>query len=288
MSASVFLLLLLSSFLHAGWNYLAKTIPNGAAFVWLLAVVMSVLLLPVAVGYVLLYGFDFSATNVGALLLTGVLHLFYFLVLQKGYAASDLSVVYPLARGSGPVFATLGAVLFLGESVTAAGLAALGLVALGVALIAGIGRAASGEAARRRAGLLYGLGTGVLIAGYTVFDGFAVKTLAISPVMLEACSHPVRVVALAPLAWKSWPEIRSIWQEHRLKVAIIALVSPFAFILVLFAMRTTPVHVVAPARELSIVLGVIFGARLLTEEHFRPRLLGSALILAGIALLSLK
>lgn len=287
MTGLVLALVVFSSFLHAGWNYLAKTIPNGAAFVWLLAVVMSVLLLPLAAAYVWWYGFDWTPLNAAALLTTGVLHLVYFLVLQQGYAAADLSVVYPLARGSGPVFTTLGAVVLLGESVTAGSLAALGLVAAGVLLIAGSGRAGA-DAERRRKGLWYGLGTGLLIASYTVFDGYAVRQLAIAPIMLEACSHPLRVLALTPVAVRRWPEVRSIWQGHRWKVLVIAAVSPLAFLLVLYAMRQAPVHVVAPTRELSIVFGVIFGAKLLTEENFLPRLLGSLLILAGIVFLSLR
>ena len=115
-----------------------------------------------------------------------------------------------------------------------------------------------------------------------------VKQLALAPLMLEACSHPFRVVALAPLARRRWPEIGAIWRAHRWKVVVVALISPLGYLLVLYAIKTAPVHVVAPARELSIVIGVVLGARLLTEENFRPRLMGSLLILAGIVLLSVK
>ncbi len=285
METTSLLLVLCSAVLHAIWNFLAKTIPGGAAFVWLLAVVMSVLLLPFSFVYIALYGFEWSALNVGALLLTGVLHLVYFLVLQKGYAVADLSVVYPLARGSGPVFATLGAVLFLHERLSPFSIAGLGLVVAGVLLISGIGRASS-DPKKRRDGLVYGITTGVLIASYTVWDGFSVKTLAIPPLLLEASSHPIRVIALAGVARKRRAEIGRIWREHRWKVLAVALISPLGFLLVLYAMRTAPVHIVAPVRELSIVIGVFLGARLLTEEHFRIRLLGAGLILAGIVLLS--
>lgn len=287
METTSLLLVLFSAVLHAVWNFLAKTIPGGAAFVWLLAAVMSVLLLPLSIAYVVLYGFDWSAVNLGALLLTGVLHLVYFLVLQKGYAVADLSVVYPLARGSGPVFATLGAVLFLHEQLSAYSLAGLSLVVAGVLLISGIGRA-SKDPKKRRDGLLYGITTGVLIASYTVWDGFSVKSLAIPPLLLESSSHPIRVIALAGVARRRWPEIGQIWREHRWKVLVVALISPLGFLLVLYAMLKAPVHVVAPVRELSIVIGVFLGARLLTEENFLTRLAGAGLILAGIVLLSLK
>ena len=118
MTLEIFLLVFLSSVLHAGWNYLAKTIPSGAPFVWLAAAVMTVVLLPWVALYLFWYGFAWTPANLAALALTGLLHLVYFLVLQKGYQVADLSLVYPLARGSGPVFTTIGAVWLLGEQVT--------------------------------------------------------------------------------------------------------------------------------------------------------------------------
>lgn len=285
MTFPVLLLVVFSGFLHACWNYLAKTIPGGATFVWLLAVVMSVILLPGVLIYVAVFGFDWTASNAVILFGSDLLHLFYFLVLQQGYSTSDLSVVYPLARGSGPVFATFGAVLFLGETLTIRSLAGLATVVAGVLLVAGIAQR-SGDIKKRRAGIFYGVATGLLIAGYTVWDGFAVKSRALAPILIEYASHPMRVAILLPVAWKNRAGVRALWAGHRRKILAIGAISPFAFILVLYAMKTAPVHYVAPMREISIVFGVIFGAKLLTEENFRPRLIGSLLILTGIVLLS--
>mgnify|MGYP000216873716 CR=1 FL=1 len=285
MTTPVLLLVLFSGFIHAFWNYLAKTIPSGAPFVWLLAAVMSVILLPGVLIYGALYGFGWSAGDVAVLVVTGFLHLIYFLVLQKGYQVSDLSVVYPLARGSGPTFTTIGAVLFLNETVTVWSVTGLATVVAGVLLVAGVAQR-TGDAQKRRAGIFYGIGTGVLIAAYTVWDGYAVKNRALAPLFIEYFSHPIRVAVLAPVAWKRWPEVCAIWDAHKWKTMLIGAISPLAFIMVLYAMKTAPVHFVAPVREVSIVFGVIFGAKLLTEENFRPRLIGSLLILAGIVLLS--
>ncbi|TNE55024.1 MAG: EamA family transporter [Bacteroidetes bacterium] len=285
MSPDVLLLVLLASVLHASWNYLAKTVPSGAPFVWLTAVVMSILLLPLAAGYVWFYGFVFTPETLAALLLTGILHLVYFLVLQVGYQRSDLSVVYPLARGSGPVFATLGAVLFIGEQVSLQAILGLCLVVSGVLFISGI---AQGDADRKkvRTGVAFGLGIGILIASYTVWDGYAVKKLGLAPILLEYSANPIRIVALAPVAWRRWPEVRTIWTEHYLKILAVGIMAPLGYILILYAMKYAPVHLVAPTRELSIVLGVVFGAKLLTEQNFRPRLIGALLIVGGIVFLS--
>lgn len=285
MPFDILLLVLCAALFHAIWNYLAKTIPSGAPFVWLIAVVMLVMWFPVAVVYIWLYGFDWSVQNLAALLVSGVLHLVYFVVLQIGYQKADLSVVYPLARGSGPVFASLGAVAFLGEQVGANAVVGLCLVVAGVFLVAGLFQFRR-EGGVDKTGLTYGMVIGTLIAAYTVWDGFAVRDLAISPILLEYSTNPLRVIALSPVVRKRWPEVRDLWRIYRWKILTISLIAPLGFIFVLYALRVAPVHLVAPTREISIVLGVIFGAKLLTEENFRTRLLGALLIVAGIVFLS--
>ena len=284
MSLSIFLLVLLSSFIHASWNFISKTIPGGAAYVWLLAVVMSLILAPAFIGWIWYYGFDWSLHNVLILSCTGLLHLVYFSVLQKGYEIGDLSVVYPLARGSGPVFSTLGAFLFLKETVEWQSLLGLALVIAGVLMISGIGKKSTNPE-KLRLSVIYGLSTGLLIAAYTVWDGNAVKNLAIAPIVIEYVSHPIRVAVLSPVALKRWPEIVALWRQYYGRIVLVGAISPLSFLMVLYAMKHAPVHLVAPTRELSIVFGVILGAKLLTEENFKERLIGSLLILGGILVL---
>lgn len=278
---TVFLLVFVAAFLHAWWNFLAKTIPSGAPFVWLSAVCSTVLLLPVIIWYSMVYGFEVDARGWFFLAVTAVVHLVYFLWLQRGYLAADLSVVYPLARGTGPVFSTLGAVIFLNEKLSWTAVGGLCLVVVGVALVAGLTNA-SWRTARTRDGIFYGLTTGLLIAAYTVWDGYSVKILWLSPLLVEFFSHPVRVAVLGGVARKRWPEVVQVWRVHRRNVLIISTAGPLGFMLVLFAMQVAPIHFVAPARELSIVIGVLLGGRLLTEAHFKTRLAGAVLIVAGI------
>jgi drug/metabolite transporter (DMT)-like permease len=284
MPFDILLLVLFSSLLHAGWNYLAKTIPGGPVFVWLMACCATVLMTPVIVGWYWFYDFDCSWLRILALLLTGILHFVYFIVLQRGYELADLSVVYPLARGSGPVFTTLGAWLFLRENIEMHSLLGLLLIIIGVLLIAGIGQS-SKDPDKLRLGVYFGIVTGLLIGTYTVFDGYAVLHLAISPILVEYFSHPMRVVFLGPMAHRRWQDVKKVWGANYWKIIFVSAVSPFAFIIVLYAMRHAPVHIVAPAREMSIVFGVLLGARFLTEENFRIRLAGALLIVAGVFIL---
>lgn len=285
MSPFIIAVVFLSSCIHAIWNYLAKTVPSGVPFVWLAAVTTTICYAPVVGIYLYLYGFEANFWNIVFLIGTAVIHLVYFLVLQYGYQAGDLSVVYPLARGTGPLFATLGAVLLFQEKISLLSVGGLVLVVAGVLIVAGLtGRLPKDK--RVQTGIFYGVATGLLIATYTLWDSYAVRTLLIAPILVEYFSHPLRVVALAPFVRRNWEETRQLWLNYRAKILIISVITPISFLLVLYALQRAPVHYVAPARELSIVIGVILGARLLSEEHFKSRLLGSLLIVAGIALLS--
>ncbi len=103
---------------HAGWNLLAKTAPGGGvAFVWLASVLGAAMLTPPAL--VLVAGAPPGTAAVAFMAGSGLIHAVYFACLQRGYRDGDLSLVYPVARGSGPVLATAGAVVAAGRATRA-------------------------------------------------------------------------------------------------------------------------------------------------------------------------
>src|SRR5438045_3045408 len=130
MTGLAIVMVLASAFLHATWNLLAKRAGGGAALVWLYDAMALVLYLPVALLVVFLARPNFGLTEVVFMLGSALLHLGYFLLLQRGYQVGDLSLVYPLARGTGPVLSTTIAIAFFGERPS-------GLAVLGVLLVAG-------------------------------------------------------------------------------------------------------------------------------------------------------
>ena len=135
---------------------------------------------------------------------SGVVHVVYYIILlRRGYRKSDLTVVYPLARGSGPLLSSLVALFLLGEQVTLLGALGVAAVVGGVFLIAGgpgLFRAALDPVKKTRvlAGMAYGLATGVLIATYTVVDGYAVKVVLMSPILVDYFGNFVRLFLLVP------------------------------------------------------------------------------------------
>ena len=193
-------LVVLASFIHAGWNLLAKrAAPAGPVFVLAYSLIACIAYAPWVL-YLLAQGrIGWTGLGIGFLLLSGLIHLAYNLCLQRGYQLADLSVVYPVARGTGPMLSSIGAFLILGETPTAGGLLGLGLVVAGIGLIATQGRLAAFTRPGGQAGIRWGTATGGLIASYTVVDAYAVKVLGIAPVVLDWFSNLLRVGLLMPL-----------------------------------------------------------------------------------------
>ena len=277
------LAVLLAAATHATWNLYAKRAAKSQHFVWMYSVASVLLYTPVVAWILIFQRPHFELQHWMALLATGVLHLGYSLVLQAGYRASDLSLVYPLARGSGPLLSFLGAVLLLGESVTWLSVLGVILVVVGILLVAGLLREAHKAP---RAGIAYGLLTGVFIAAYTINDGWAVKALLISPFIIDYTGNVFRVVVLSPGAWTDRLRVREELRTYLRPALVVSILGPLGYILVLYAMRIAPISHVAPARELATLIGTYFGARLLKERAAPERVAGALCIVAGVVSLA--
>lgn len=286
MTALALVLVLTAGFFHATWNLLVKRVEEGGApFVWLYSALSAAIYAPLAAVFVL-RGVHVGALGVLFMLGTGVLHTGYFLCLQAGYRVGDLSVVYPLARGTGPLLASFAAVALFGEHLGSLAIAGILAIVCGVFLLAWEPGSGSSFPKDRRLGVAYGLATGVFIAAYTLWDKYAVSDLALSPVIYYWASLMVESALLSPLAARRHREVRAAWREHRLEALGVAVLSPLAYILVLTALVFAPVSRVAPTREIGILIGTAMGGRLLAEGGLRRRLLAAALMVAGIAALA--
>ncbi len=275
-------LIVVSAFMHAGWNFFAKRAKGGVVFTWLFAALTAVIYMPVGVFYWRWQHVTLDALTLFFIVGSAVIHVAYFLLLQRGYRTGDLSLVYPLARGSGPLLATLGAVLFLGERPSTLALTGTLLIVVSVILLTGGG---AFRGAQQQA-VLYGLATGGCIAVYTVWDGYAVSRLAAPPLIFMWLSECFRALLLTPSVLRNPQKLRNTWRQHRLEALIIAVLSPLAYILVLTALTFTPVSYVAPAREIGILIGAVLGARFLAEGDVRRRLLAASGMVVGIVFLA--
>ena len=274
---------LLAAVTHSTWNLFAKKAAGSRHFVWLYSVGSLILYAPVITWIVYTQRPQFGLFQWLALTGTSVLHLGYSLALQAGYRTSDLSLVYPIARGSGPLLSFVGAVLLLGERPTLLATLGLVLIVAGILLVAGLTR----EAHRApKVGIFFGLLTGGFIAGYTINDGWAVKTLALSPLIVDFTGNLTRVVILTPFALRNRTELAREARMYATPASVVSVLGPLGYLLVLFAMRIAPVSHVAPARELSTLVGTYFGSRLLREEAVPARMVGATCILLGVVSLA--
>jgi drug/metabolite transporter (DMT)-like permease len=265
---------------HAGWNLCAKRVPGGGAlFVWLTAVCSVLVQLPFAIAAVVLAG-GLPGVWWLAAVVSGLIHTGYFVLLQRGYAVGDLSVVYPLARGTGPMLSVVAAIWLFHERPSGIALAGAAAVVLGVWIIGGLGSSGSGSWA---GGVGYGVVCGTTIAAYTLWDAHAVTALAVSPIFLMFGSALFESAYLAPYALTRRPALAKVWRDNKVPVLAVAVLSPIAYVLVLFALRLAPVSLVAPARELSIVIGSVGAWLLLREPNPVRRLAGAVIVLAGVA-----
>ena len=285
-------LVLTSAFLHASWNLFAKRVQGGAAFTWLFALVTAVLYAPFGVFLLLRAKTPLTLLDFVFIAGSALIHVGYFLCLQRGYRAGDLSLVYPLARGTGPLLATVGAVLLLQERPSLLALLGTALIVSSVVVLAGGAKLLRGSLFRAGAAsaevlaVRYGLITGVFIAVYTLWDGFAVSRLLIAPLLFMWLSEVIRTALLTPAALTHWSDVRMHWSEHRKEVFGVAILSPLAYLLVLTALTFTPVSYVAPVREVSILIGTLLGTRLLAEGQGAGRLLAALGMVAGVVLLA--
>ena len=284
-------MVIVAALLHAFWNIVAKKTGGNRHFVLMGGLLLALFWAPAGLwlGWreVPAWGW-LQWTLVAA---SGLMHLAYFKVLLMGYRVSDLTVVYPVARGTGPLISSLLAVAVLGEALTLH--AAIGVLCVcgGVFIIAGgpaLLRAAHDPAQRARvhAGLRWGAATGVLIAAYTVLDGYSVKKLLIGPILVDYFGNLVRLPFMLPALLRDPPGFADAWRRYKWHAVVLALVSPLAYILVLYAVRLAPVSRVAPAREISMLFAALIGGRLLGEGDRGQRALGALLMGAGVALLA--
>lgn len=275
MSPLALALVLAAAGIHASWNYLVKRMGAGAAAMWMYGSLSAVCYAPLALWLIASRRPQVAIAGYGFMVGSAVLHIGYFLFLQRGYREGDLSIVYPVARGTGPIIATAGAVLLLNEQPTPVATLGTLLIGAGIFLLAGGLHFFATPSPRVRAALRYGAITGLFIGAYTLWDKHAVSTLLIPPILMDWGTSLARSFLLAPVGVTRWKDVRYHWKYHRWPLIGIAVLSPLSYILVLTAMVFTPVSYVAPAREISILIGTAMGTQLLAEGHAPHRLAGA-------------
>ena len=256
MTALSLLLVLVSAVAHASWNLLLKRAGDPEIFAWCLLLVATVLLAPL--GAALIWYNSVDLIGLWFILATIALHVLYFNLLARGYAEGDLSLVYPVARGMGPMLVPILAVVFLSETIGALAIAGIAAIVGGIYTISWWGNfhqvLRSPLLFLSSAGMRYAVLTGLTIATYAIVDKEGVGH--VQPLLYMYFLTAGSAVTLAPyiLARKGLAAVKTEWRANALSITVAGLLTFAAYGLVLTAFSLSRVSYVAPAREVGIVI----------------------------------
>ena len=288
MSGLALVIVLVAAFFHAGWNFLAKKSKKKMAFIWWFLLIATIGYLPM-----FLYLWPRHAVSPAGwacIVATGILHALYFWFMGGAYERGDLSLVYPLSRGSGPLLVPILAIIFLQEQLSLAGILGITLVIVGVycihlksfSVVAFIEpfRALGGSAS------VWALCTGGTIAGYSLVDKVGVG-LVYPPIYIYLM-FVISLLLLSPyLLAKERAALKLEWLVNKGPVLIDGFLVLFTYLMILFAFRLSKVSYVVAAREVSIVFSAFLGIVWLKEKHASQKIVGAAMIALGVVFIGL-
>lgn len=280
------LLLLASACLHVVTHIALKRSRDRSAFVAWMLLWALILFSPVVV-----FGWTAIPPIGWALMfLSSIFEAGYFIAIALAYRGADLSVVYPLARGTGPVLLLVWSVLILREPLTAGGMFGVGLIALGLYVVNLPRPGAWREpiAALKQTGPRWAVAAGICISGYTAIDKVGIGY--VPPLLYTYVALWITLLWLAP--WTAWfvgaSGLREEWRISKPGAVVAGFTTLAAYGLVLLAMASgTPAGYAGAIREVSVVLGAAYGVFVLKEPGGPMRMLGAGLVAAGVAAIGL-
>ena len=267
MTGATIALVLLSALAHASWNFLIKRADDAEVFTWWMAVSINIVLFPL--GVVLFWinppdsmGWTFIAA-------TWILHLVYFLTLSRAYRDGDLSLVYPVARGTGLLLIPLSGVVLLSESMSLIAVLGVAGIATGVFTLSWWGRFRSMVSdplsVLRAPGMAYALATGLIIAGYSTVDKQGVQH--VTPLLYMYLMTTSATFGLLPfiVRGRSRATFVNEWRNNSMAIVAGGLLQFAAYGMVLTALTISRVSYVGPFREVGLLVGVALGVFVLRE-----------------------
>ncbi|HUJ91089.1 MAG TPA: EamA family transporter [Gaiellaceae bacterium] len=265
-------LALAAAVLHAGWNVLLHGSDDVEARTAGVLSVAVIVFAPVAAAT-----WSVQRAVIPYVVASVAFETVYFALLVAAYRRRDLSVVYPVARGSAPVLVLLGSAVVLGSAVSAGEAIGVCAVAAGVLLVRGVRQGA--------AGLPIALAIGCSIAGYTLVDKQGLHHASPIP-YLELTMTPVAILAVANLVIRRG--VAPLRAQAGWTTVVAGVGSFSAYCLFLFALRLAPAPGVAAVRETSVVFAAGLAALFLHERVTATRAVGAAVVAGGVALLALS
>lgn len=272
-----FLLVILAATLHALWNFTAKKASGNLSVIWVGLVLAAIATIPFL--FFLSPEQIFVSKAWPFILATGIIHAVYFFAIAKAYEHGDISIVYPIARGSGIAGTAIIACLLLQEEISSVGTVGILLISMGTLLL-GLTNV------HQKRGIFFSLLVAIMIIGYSIVDKLGVGII-----------HPLGYIFglvllttffLAPyILINKRQELFSAMKNMKKYSLIIGLGSGGTYLIILFVFQMAPVSYVVAARELAVAIGALSGFIFLKEQFSAQKLLGIVGIVIGMILIKL-
>ncbi len=281
MPISALILLFLSASMHALWNFLLKSSDEKyIAMGW--QVILSGVF---SLGFLFFTGLP-PRSMWGFAILSMTLEAIYFILLCIAYSDHDFSLVYHIARGAAPALLVLWSAIFLHEKLTTGGYIGLAMITGGMIVIGATTLIhGNGEKPHLR-GILTALAVAFIISVYTFIDGTAVKNGPALPYGLSMFVMVPFVTTPYLARHYGWSHFIDMWKKNRRYLLLGGVLGLVAYMLALFAYTFAPLSYSGAIREVSAVIGAFLGWRFLKEELGGVRVIGSAIVFAGVMVIA--
>jgi len=279
-------LVLSGAALHAAWSIAAKfgsRAKDPIGFTWASSLISAVLLAPFAIWAANGVTVHWPGVLLGAVV-AGSIQTVYFMFVQGGYAIGDVSVLYPMSRGLGPALTMVGAMLLFGERPHVVSLIGGAIVIAGIVLIGVVGGRGGSVTPLV---VCVGVATGVLIASYTLWDTFAMRELKSLPLLHVWIVAMLQCALLTPWMVLRKRAATAPFRESLRPLLVAAPATTLSYLAIVSALALAPVALVAPLREVSVVLVALAGWLIFKESNPVSRILGAIVVVIGGTLVAI-
>ncbi|MBC78072.1 MAG: hypothetical protein CL745_00505 [Chloroflexi bacterium] len=275
----IIITVIISTFIHATWNFLIKKSNHPYEYVQLLAVISGIISFPFALAFIFTDNFTFSGIILS--ILSGFIHVFYFYFLGTAYKNGDLSFVYPIARGTAVALVPVAGFFIINESISSISLFGVFVVFIGIFTLGNIAHIRSVNLND----LFLSLITGITVTMYTIVDKYAVSM--INPFFVFSISSFLGGFLSITLIDRRINHFYLITKNNLRIVLVISFLSAIAYPMVLYAYKYSDVSLVSPLREISTAIAAVMGIVLLKEKLSLYKVLGISLIVIGAILITI-
>lgn len=279
-------LVLISSIIHATWNFYGKKSIDKLVYFYLVKILQVIIYFPVVFNILSKEGISYNA--IPYIIAGGVIHIFYWFSLSQAYTYEDLSVVYPIAR-SAPALIPIVSFLIIGERISPGGIIGIVLVSIGVYLLT-FEHGKFLEITKKifsfkEKGILFSYLTLITVVMFTINDKKA--SYIVNPVAYVYLFETISLIGLTPFVFLMRKEklIKKELKNNFVSILISSISIILSYSLIVYAMKFSPASYVVAIRQFGIIVGVFYGVIFLKEGYGLRRFLASLMITAGIIII---